>query len=85
MNEHVDEIARAIAEADAAGWLHKEECERIARAAMRAVVKQMRNKKLVALAYEHWLENSKEDDDEAMFDAICAMLDAYVKEAGIDE
>jgi len=90
MTQHVDEVARAISDVvnnPEDGRLGYEDgvseiaAEIAARAAMRAVVKHLREPS-EEMIWAGKLSASKFGDVREVF---CAMLDAYTKEAGIDE
>jgi len=75
MTQHVDEVARELCKANVNAY-GLDIPPALARAAMRAVVKQMRelSKRCCSPA-----------DQLSIGDAAQTMLDAYAREAGIDE
>ena len=92
MTQHIDKVALAIwrtrypiSAASGGKWslAESKQCLAAARAAMRAVVKQLREPSRIAgLRYEY------DDDMTGKGNAVAmwrAMLSAYMKEAGIDE
>ena len=95
MTQHIDKVALAIwrtrypiSAASGGKWslAESKQCLAAARAAMRAVVTQMREPSremcLAGLRYDYNADLTGTENASSMFRA---MLDAYAKEAGIDE